>query len=222
MDSDEYHIDEGKRKKDEELFKRTRRTSRTPIKGKESKDQMKKQMGELMSLMKNLVQNKKDIKIDQRNSNEKTKKLQKEIRCLRKEQREFKDDINELKETNGKAKKEIEDLEKEVEKENERMEKIEGEKRNEYWDPIVACVVRSLLLVVEIMLPSLEFDLDNKNNENFILGLRSSCAFSLVVITLHSCNLNWIHYNPIEINTDISYLIAKRSHTASEDTMALL
>lgn len=131
MDSDEYLTDEGKRKKEDvdELFKRSRRTVRTPTKAEESKDQGEKQMRELMSLMKNLAQDIKEIKTEQRNSNEETKKLQEEIRCLRKEQREFKDEIKELKETNGKAKKEIEDLKKEVERANERMEKMEGEKR---------------------------------------------------------------------------------------------
>ncbi|KAF5301718.1 hypothetical protein FQA39_LY10649 [Lamprigera yunnana] len=62
-------------------------------------------------------------------SNEETKKLQEEIKCLRKEQREFKDEIKEIKKSNGIAKKEIEDLKNKVDRANERIEKMKGEKR---------------------------------------------------------------------------------------------
>ncbi|KAF5302657.1 hypothetical protein FQR65_LT19087 [Abscondita terminalis] len=98
MDSDEYLTDDWKRKKDDvdELFKRSKRTIRTPTKEQESKDQGEKQMQELMSLMKNMAQDIKEIKIEQRKSNEETKKLQEEIGCLREDQREFKDEIKEL------------------------------------------------------------------------------------------------------------------------------
>lgn len=131
MDSDEYLTDEGKRKKDdlEELFKKSKRTFGTPAKSVESKEKGERQIQDLMTLMKDLAQDIKEIKTEQRNNNVETRKLHDEIRSLRKEQREFKDEIRELREASGKAQGEIENLKKEVERANERIERMEGEKR---------------------------------------------------------------------------------------------
>lgn len=120
MDSDEYLTDEGKRKKEDvdELFKRSKRTVRTPTKGEGSKASMENQMKTMISLMEGLVWDTKDIKTKQQNNNEETKKLQVEIRRLRKVQREFKGEIKERKGTNEKAMREI-----------EKIERMEGDKR---------------------------------------------------------------------------------------------
>lgn len=131
IDSDEYLTDEGKRKKEdiEDLYKRSKKTHKTPNKGCDSKDSMGEQMREIMNLLRDLSGDVKEIKGEQRTNTEELKALQEEIRTMRTEQSEFKEEIEKMKDINSKAMKEIDDLKKEVKIANERIEKLEGEKR---------------------------------------------------------------------------------------------
>lgn len=127
MDSEDYNSDETKRKRDDEaeyeLFKRSRRTHRTPAKTSDDT------MSQMMKLMKELAVDVKEIKSEQITQGEDTKTLKREIKELRREQMEYRKEIMELKDINEKAMVEINELRKEIEANNGRIERLENEKR---------------------------------------------------------------------------------------------
>lgn len=131
MSSEDCLTDEGKRKKDDidDLFRKSKKTMRTPVKGDVPKDTILEQMKQMTLLLSNLVSDVKDIKGEQSVNKEETKLLQEEIKKLRTEQGEFKEEVKQLKDIHEKALQEIGNLRKELKESNERIERLEREKR---------------------------------------------------------------------------------------------
>lgn len=110
----DYSTDEGKRKRDNEIgrdiFKRSRRTIRTPKKG-ETQDNKEGSMEEIKEMMRNIFE---------------------EIKEMRKENKEYQEDMKLIKQENEKLKLEIENLRNRIEKMEtieQKVEKIEQDKR---------------------------------------------------------------------------------------------
>lgn len=109
MDSDDYTTDEGKRKrnpenKEAELFCRSKKTMRTPDKAGKGEDKLER----IMDMIKGLVT---------------------EVKELRREQGEFRNVLVELKKENEKIKEQNKEMETQIKILNDRIEKMENEKR---------------------------------------------------------------------------------------------
>jgi DNA topoisomerase VI subunit A len=89
---------------------------------------MKEQLMEMMSLLKNLSDNIKELRKKQHTSSKEMKIIQEEIRNPRTEQKEFKKEVKQLKDISEKALKEMEVLKEEVKVSNGRIGKLEEEK----------------------------------------------------------------------------------------------
>lgn len=128
MDSDEYNTDEGRRKRkgEEDIFKISKKTSRSPGKEERYSGSM---MERMMEMMENVTRDIKDIKMDQRKNREDMKMLQKEIKELRKEQVDHKEELKKIKEIYESAMTEIDSLRQELTEANGKITKLEEEKR---------------------------------------------------------------------------------------------
>ncbi|KAF2901652.1 hypothetical protein ILUMI_04530 [Ignelater luminosus] len=108
MKSDEYSIDDGKRRSPDytknEMFARSKKMPRTS----EKKQKGEEKLDALMIIMKTLVQ---------------------DVKKIRKQQKDYQEEIRQLKIVNKEIKKEIEILKNEIKKMTIRLETIEGEKR---------------------------------------------------------------------------------------------
>lgn len=117
--------DDGKRKRGddlEDLFKKSKKTFRSPEKTNDM-------MTEMMKLMKELSADVRDIKLVQQTHTEDTKALRKEIMELRREQTEYKKEISKLTKENEKIRGEVNDLKRELNINNGKIEKLESENR---------------------------------------------------------------------------------------------
>jgi len=128
MDSDDYTTDEGKRKRDDidEAFRKSKKTVRSPKKGEESKHEM---METMMQLLNELTVNVKEIKDKQYSHSEDMRLLKSELKKLREEQKQYTEEITSLREMNEKAAEEIKGLRSELTVANDRLEKLERDKR---------------------------------------------------------------------------------------------
>ncbi|KAI4465545.1 hypothetical protein MML48_3g00012184 [Holotrichia oblita] len=129
MSSSEQWSDDGKRKKEDGEFYRSKKTRRTPNKDDNPKENMTEQMNQIMLLLKNLAGDIREMKGKQTSNKEETKVLQEEIRKLRAEQEQFKEEIKYLRDIREKETEEIDNLKKQVRTANEEIERLKTEKR---------------------------------------------------------------------------------------------
>lgn len=127
-DSDDTHSDGGKRKAGswDDVFRKSKKTSRSPKKGDDSNPDMLTQM---MDLLKVLAEDTKEIKNQQKKQAETMNILTEELKELKEEQKEYRREMGELKLANEKAMEEINQLQNELSNTNKRLQKLEGEKR---------------------------------------------------------------------------------------------
>ncbi|CAH1999214.1 unnamed protein product [Acanthoscelides obtectus] len=125
-DSDDYTTDEGKRKRGdtEEIFKKSKKLSKSPIKVVQSKEDIMTQMMGLLT-----TTDVKKIKQNQAECGKDVNALYEEIKQLRKEQNEYKKEVNILREENEQVKKEVEQLRQKITISKGIIEKTESEKK---------------------------------------------------------------------------------------------
>lgn len=125
MDASEYSTDEGKRKREEEdiVFRKTKKTPRTPTKDN------KPEMEQMIEMLKNVAADVKEIKDEQRKNSQDMAILKKELKELKEQQKEQMEEMEKVKEVNRNAAAEVKELKRELINANERIGKLEGEKR---------------------------------------------------------------------------------------------
>lgn len=124
MDSDEYSTDENKRKRgekeeDENIFNRSKKTNRSPIKEKR-REEIK--MDRMLDLLQKLSQDMEELKIDQRKTSVSLEKINNKIIKITEENERIKKENQDIKDENNKIKEELRKM-------STRMEQLDKEKR---------------------------------------------------------------------------------------------